>query len=117
MSTTDDYDSPWKDVLELYFEEFIAFFFPDIYRAIDWLQGYQNRDTELQQIMRDAKLGKRLADKLMVVWQHNGEPQWVFIHIEIQGDYDSGFAKRMYIYYYRLYDRYDQPIVSLAVTV
>ena len=25
---TDAYDSPWKDVLERYFAEFMAFFFP-----------------------------------------------------------------------------------------
>ncbi len=28
--TTPDYDSPWKDVLERYFEQFIEFFFPAI---------------------------------------------------------------------------------------
>jgi hypothetical protein len=25
----DDYDSPWKEVLERYFPAFLAFFFPD----------------------------------------------------------------------------------------
>lgn len=112
---SDDYDSPWKDVLERYFERFIAFFFAPIHAEIDWSRGYESLDTELQQIVRDAEAGKRLADKLIKVWRHDGGEQRVLIHIEVQGGFDSGFAERMLIYHYRLYDRYRQPIVSLAV--
>ena len=114
-SQTDDYDSPWKEVLERYFAEFMALFFPSAHAAIDWHKGYESLDTELQQIVRDAEQGKRLADKLMKVWRHDGEMQIVLIHIEVQGEYDADFARRMYIYNYRLYDRYQRPIVSLAV--
>ena len=28
MADQQDYDSPWKDILDLQFEEFMAFFFP-----------------------------------------------------------------------------------------
>jgi hypothetical protein len=112
---TDDYDSPWKDILERYFGEFMAFFFADAYAGIDWSRGYESLDTELQQVVRDAELGKRLADKLMRVWRQDGEEQWVLIHIEIQASYDAGFARRMFIYHYRLFDRYQRTIVSLAV--
>ncbi len=31
-----DYDSPWKDILERYFEDFMAFFFPEAHKNIDW---------------------------------------------------------------------------------
>jgi hypothetical protein len=31
----DAYDTPWKDILEDYFEDFIAFFFPEIHTEID----------------------------------------------------------------------------------
>ena len=56
--------------------------------------------------MRDAELGKRIADKVMKVWRLDGEEQYVFVHIEVQGDYDASFAQRMFIYHYRLYDRH-----------
>jgi len=79
-----DFDSPWKDILSSYFEEFIGFFFPQANRAIDWSKPYQFLDTELQQIVRDAELGKRIADKLAQVWLNNGESTWVLVHIEIQ---------------------------------
>ncbi len=54
-------------------------------------------------------------DKLVQVRRQDGSEAWVLIHIEVQGQVDSEFAKRMYIYHYRLYARYDRPVVSLAV--
>lgn len=66
-----NFDSPWKDILTNYFEDFMAFFFPQAHRAIDWSKPYQFLDTELQQIVRDAELGKRIADKLVQVWLIN----------------------------------------------
>ncbi len=32
-----DYDNPWKEILERYFEEFMAFFFPKAHRRIERL--------------------------------------------------------------------------------
>ena len=69
MALRDDYDSPWKEILELYFAEFMAFFFPKAHADIDWSRGYESLDAELQQIVRDAELGKRWADKLMKVYR------------------------------------------------
>ena len=34
-----DYDSPWKEMLEGYFSDFMAFFFPEAYADIDWARG------------------------------------------------------------------------------
>lgn len=43
-----DYDSPWKEVIELYFPDFMEFFFPLAYAEIDWTRPYEFLDTELQ---------------------------------------------------------------------
>lgn len=111
----DDYDSPWKEVLEDYFQEFMRFFFSQAAMEIDWNKGFQFLDKELEQIVRDAELGKRYADKLVQLWRINGESAWVMVHVEIQGKKDADFAKRMYVYNYRIFDRYDRPVASLAV--
>ena len=66
---SDEYDSPWKEMLEHYFADFMAFFFPEIHREIDWSRGWESCDQELQKIVRDAELGKRLADKVMKVFR------------------------------------------------
>ncbi|MEO1433086.1 MAG: transposase [Cyanobacteria bacterium J06633_8] len=116
MSETQaNYDSPWKEALEEYFEAFLAFFFPTAHREIDWERGYEFLEQELLQIVGEAEIGKRFVDKLVKVWKQNGEETWVLIHIEIQSQVDNEFTKRMYTYNYRIFDRYDQQVASFAV--
>jgi hypothetical protein len=114
-TSQDSYDSPWKEVLENYTQEFTAFFFPDAHDDIDWGRGYEFLDKELQQVTRDAVLGQRQADKLVKVWRQGGDEAWVLMHIEIQSQGETGFAERMYGYNHRLYDRYHRQVASLAV--
>jgi hypothetical protein len=111
----DDYDSPWKEILEAYFEDFMAFFFPQIHTEIDWTRGYEFLDQELSQIIRDAELGKRILDKLIKVWTRSGTETWVLLNIEIQSQEESNFSARIFTHFYRLRDRYDVPIVNLAI--
>ncbi|MDR3516447.1 MAG: Rpn family recombination-promoting nuclease/putative transposase, partial [Azospirillaceae bacterium] len=114
-SDRDDYDSPWKDVLEHHFLAFIAFYFPAAAVAINWSCGYDFLDSELQKVVQDAELGRRVADKLVRVTLRGGDEAWIYIHIEIQGRREATFAERMFVYNYRLYDRYRKPVASLAV--
>jgi hypothetical protein len=53
-----DYDSPWKEIIERLFPQFMTFFFPAIHAAIDWSMPYQFLDKELQQVVRAAELGR-----------------------------------------------------------
>lgn len=111
----DDYDSPWKEALERYFPECRALLFPAVHAGIDWSQGYEFLDKELQRVVRDAELGRRLADKLVRVVDTDGEEDWLLVHIEVQGQRETDFAQRLFVYNYRIYDRYRRPVVSLAV--
>jgi hypothetical protein len=110
-----DYDSPWKEALDVYFEPFMAFFFPQAHRDIDWSRGYESLDKELQQVLREAEVGRRVVDKLVKVWRQSGEEEWVLVHVEVQSQEESDFARRMYVYNYRIFDRYNRTVVSLAV--
>jgi hypothetical protein len=113
--TTDDYDSPWKEALTRYFPEFLDFYFPLAYQAIDWTQPHTFLDQELAQIVRDGEIGKRRIDRLVQVTTLTSEIEWVYIHIEVQSQVDSNFAERLFTYNYRLYDRYHRPVATLAV--
>ncbi len=94
----DDYDSPWKEALERYFPEFLGLLFPCVQAGIDWYRGYEFLDKELQQVVRDAELGRRYADKLVKVHTSDGAETWVLVHVEVQGAAEAGFAQRMYVY-------------------
>jgi hypothetical protein len=96
-----DFDSPWKEALDVYFRAFLAFFFPLIHEDIDRSRGFESLDKELQQIAPQAAQGRRYVDKLVKVWRKNGRAVWVLIHVEVQTQRDRTFARRMYMYNYR----------------
>ena len=56
-----DYDSPWKEALDVYFEPFLALLFPAVHAQIDWPRGIESLDKEFQQVVREAELGRRYA--------------------------------------------------------
>ena len=113
MST--DFDGAWKEALEQYFADFIAFCLPAAHAEIDWQRGHTFLDQELRQIVQDAELGRRRVDKLVQVWRLDGAEAWVLIHIEVQSQHDTEFAERMYVYNYRIFDRYRRQVSSIAV--
>ena len=79
INSSNSFDSAWKEVVEAYLPEFVAFFFPDAHAAIDWDKGFEFLDQELQQVVRDAELGKRLVDKLVKVYLNDGEEAWILL--------------------------------------
>ncbi len=93
----------------------MAFFFPDAHSQIDWERGFEFLDSEFRQVVRDAELGKRFVDKLVKLYLTDGEETWVLIHLEIQSQYESTFAERIYVYNYRIYDRYRRKVASFIV--
>lgn len=108
-------DKLWKAILEDFFPEAIAFFFPVFHPQIDWARGYELLDKELQQIFPESEETHRRADLLAKVWLLDGTEQWLLIHIEVQGYKDPDFPRRMFVYFYRLTDRFGVPVSALAL--
>ena len=102
-------------MLTQFFPSFMEFFYSDIFAEIDWTRGFEFLDKELQKIFVKGKTGKRLADKLVKVYLRNGREVWVLIHVEIQGQREANFGRRMFVYHYRIFDAYGQRVISLAV--
>jgi hypothetical protein len=110
-----DFDSPWKEALDSYFDPFLALLFPAVHQEIDWSRSFESLDKEFQQVIREAEIGRRYVDKLVKVWTKAGAECWVLIHIEVQTTKDEAFPHRMFVYNYRIFDRYNKPVASLAV--
>ncbi len=106
-------DPAWKNILDDYFQEFMAFCVPDLYSEIDWGKGVVSLDKELLAINKGFALGKRLLDKLYQVVLKTGKK--LLIHLEIQADGEIQFSERMFIYFYRIYDKYRIDVVSIAI--
>ena len=115
MTEPIDYDGAWKETLERYLRPFLELCFPLAAAGIDWAVAIEFLDQELQQVVRDADLGKQRTDKLVKVRRRDGGEEWVLIHVEVQAQPDPDLALRMYRYHHRIADRYGRTVVSLVV--
>lgn len=109
-------DYLWKSVIEDLFPDFLRFFYPEA----DWifnLKKFEFLDKELEKLYPDKDGGtrRRYVDKLVKVQLKRGGEQWILIHIEVQGYADKQFAQRMFQYFYRILDRYSQPVTAIAI--
>ncbi len=110
-----EFDGPWKEAIEWFFEPFLDFFFPQVYANIDVERGHEFLDKELERIAPDSATGRGTVDKLAKVWMRDGQEQWLLIHVEVQSQEQSAFAERMYTYNHRLCDKYGTMPVSLGI--
>ena len=112
-----DFDSPWKETIEQFFPALTALVFPAAHLAIDWRRPPVFLDTELQQIIRGSQTGRRYVDKLVRVWLKDGEQRLLLIHIEVQRGRQKKFDERMTVYFCRLFDKFREPVIGLALLV
>jgi hypothetical protein len=115
-----NYDSAWKKVIRNLLKDFLQFFFTDIHDAIDFSKKVTFLDKELKEIDPDSNQGDRVADVLVKVHLKDGSTKYICIiaHIEVQSDPGLNFEERMFIYYYRAFDKEKEekiPVISLAL--
>jgi predicted transposase/invertase (TIGR01784 family) len=55
------------------------------------------------------------AGRLIKVFTRRGSEEWLLVHIEIQGYHDKDFGKRLFRYWYRILDKYDKPVTTIAI--
>jgi hypothetical protein len=112
-----DYDSAWKEIIEIYFPQFVEFFYPELHKLIDYKKGYEFLDKQLLQIVSDSKIGNREVDKLVKVFLKDGKELWILFHIEVQVQKEKIriIEKRMFIYYYKTFEKFEHDVVSLLI--
>lgn len=111
----DDYDSPWKEALEIYFRECLELLFPHAASEIAWSRGYEFLEQELRQVTREAETNRRVVDKLARVWKLDGGETWVLIHLEVQGQWEADFDVRMFTCNYRIFDLHQRQVATFVV--
>lgn len=110
-----EYDPAWKQILDVYFKDFMALCWPQKYVLVDWDKRYTCLDNQLQKILKNAAISNRIVDKLFKVSLLNGQETCILIHLEIQNQQETDFAERMLVYRYRLRDLHKLPIASIAI--
>jgi hypothetical protein len=110
-----DFDGTWKAIIAEFFEDFMAFFLPDIHVQIDYAASFEFLEQELYHIMETFGYTKRITDKLVKVKFKTGESRWILLHLEVQSYFETDFNKRMFLLYSWIYGKFDQEIAALAI--
>lgn len=110
-------DILWKGMLEGVFDDLLRFVFPRADRIFDLTRGFEFLEKELGAMnpRPGRKSDTRFVDKLVKVFLQDGSEEWVLCHVEVQGADDKEFAKRMFKYYARIFDRFDKPLTAIAI--
>ena len=115
FSTRQEYDAWWKVFLQGFLKEFLELVAPDLHAMIDWDAPIEFLDKELLPVSADSVTQRLYVDCLFRVRLRSGQDAIALIHIEVQGDPEPLFPKRMFRYFVRLFLEYDLPIISLAI--
>lgn len=111
-----DYDVPWKEVLDSYLQGFLELCLPGVHDGIDWSVPIENHEQELPKLFPNSLSAGRIADKLFRArFKGSEQPTWFMIHTEVQVARQAEFARRMFTCYYRILDRYQEPVVCIGI--
>ena len=111
------YDPLWKSVLEEVFDDFLRFVFPNADKELDLRKRFDFLDKELVAMDPEPENPghSRYVDKLVKVFLRNGKERWILVHVEVQGYHDPEFSWRMFWYYYKILDRFSNPVTAIAI--
>jgi predicted transposase/invertase (TIGR01784 family) len=111
-------DILWKGILEEVLPDLLRFLYPDAESRFNMKRKLVFLDKELAELYPEPNKNSdtRFVDKLVKVYTTTGKANYLLIHIEVQGQYDREFTKRMFRYFYRIYDRFfEQPVIPIAI--
>lgn len=111
---TNDYthhDQLFKQLIHLFFEEFLEAFFPDVHQHIDFASIHPLSEEVFTDLFEGVS---RRAD-IVIETKLKGTETLLIIHVEPQSYTQPEFHERMYHYFSLLYNKYRKPILPIAV--
>jgi hypothetical protein len=114
-----DQDALWKEFITQFFEQCILLLHPELWAAVDWSVPPEFLEQELINSLRGKfriRGKKKLTDKFVKLRLKTGQDCFVFVHLEVQGELDDDFPKRLFIYRSLIFLRYDiEDITTIAI--
>jgi hypothetical protein len=106
-----DHDRLFKELISIFFSEFIELFLPDV-------AGHIERDSISflnQEIFTNITSGERREVDLLAQVRFRGQQTCFLIHLENQSYSQAGFERRMFHYFARLDEKYSLPIYPVVI--
>lgn len=106
-----NHDRLFKELISTFFIEFIELFLPEIADDIekDSIQFLP------EEVLTDVTAGEKKVIDLLVKVKYKQQETFFLIHVEAQSYTQQDFAKRMFQYFARLYEKYNLPIYPVVI--
>lgn len=105
------HDQLFKELIHTFFEEFLEAFLPEVHDNID----FQSMTPLSEEVHTDLIEGSTRRLDIVVETKLKETEVVVIIHIEPQSSVQTHFHERMYHYFSLLYNKYQKPILPIAV--
>src|SRR5260221_3571467 len=105
-----DHDSNFKELLSVFFIEFVELFLPDV-------AGYLDRTSVEfldKEVFTDVIAGEKHIADLVVKASFRGQETFFLVHVENQASSRSVFPMRMFAYFARLHEKYNLPVYPVV---
>lgn len=106
-----DHDRIFKELLTVFFVEFVQLFLPDVAAYLD-PTSIEFLDKE---VFSDVTAGEKKEVDLLVKARFQEGEAFFLIHVENQSKRQSDFPKRMFTYFARLHEKYNLPIYPVVL--
>src|ERR1700760_4318364 len=110
------YDMLWKGMLEEVMKDLLLFVEPEIGKELD-LQRFEFLDKELAEMYPEPQkpANTRVVDKLVKVFPRDGTERWLLLHLEVQGQNNKNFSRRIFEYFIKLFGKHGRPVAAIAI--
>src|ERR1051325_10103345 len=106
-----DHDANFKELLSVFFIEFVELFLPDV-------AGYLDR-TSIEfldkEVFTDILAGEKRVADLVVKARFRDQEAFFLVHVENQASSKPAFLRRMFLYFARLHEKYDLPVYPVVI--
>ncbi len=106
-----NHDQLFKDLIHIFFKEFLEVFFPEVHHHID----FSSIKPLSEEVFTDLFEGESRKADIVIETKLKGKDTVIIIHVEPQSYGQPNFHERMYLYYSLLYNKYRKPILPIAV--
>lgn len=106
-----DHDRLFKELLTVFFLDFVELFLPDAYAYLE-PDSVAFLDKEL---FTDVTAGEQYEADLVVKARVRGQESFFLIHLEHQAQSQANFSQRMFRYFARLYEKHELPVYPVAL--
>ncbi|MCW3100183.1 MAG: hypothetical protein JWL77_5801 [Chthonomonadaceae bacterium] len=106
-----DHDRLFKELLTVFFTEFVEAFLPEV-------AGYLVSDTlEFldKEIFTDVTAGEKHEADLVVKARFRDQDAFFLVHVENQSTTETDFPRRMFTYFARLHEKYQLPVYPVVI--